>query len=433
MSIRLSTMRWIDRWVGIPLCVLLTPLIKLQDKWRALRRKEIAHPQRILFIELSEMGSAVIADPALREAQARGAEVFFLIFSGNRSSLSLAHTVAEDHILTIDPGRFGTLVRDVFSVLARVRILRIDTVIDLELFSRFTALISGLSGAGRRVGFHNYRGEGLWRGDMLTRKVLYNAHQHIAKNFLALVHAAFASEEDVPFSKIAISDDAIRVRQVPVDRVAVAAVKARIEEQAAQAGIRFTWSLGRIFLLNVNASDLLPQRRWAPERFAELARTMMERWPDCLILLTGSAHESDYVENVRRMAGDSRVLNWVGQVEFSGLLALYSLADVMVTNDSGPAHFSALTPLKTVVLFGPETPELYGSLGNSLPICAGLACSPCVSANNHRNTPCKNNVCMQAIPVSSVLAGVETQVGAASLDRTCFAVGCQAERNRHHV
>jgi ADP-heptose:LPS heptosyltransferase len=48
----------------------------------------------------------------------------------------------------------------------------------------------------------------------------------------------------------------------------------------------------------------------------------------------------------------------------------------MVTNDSGPGHFSAVTPLRTVVLFGPETPALYGSVGNSIAITANLACSP---------------------------------------------------------
>jgi len=60
--------------------------------------------------------------------------------------------------------------------------------------------------------------------------------------------------------------------------------------------------------------------------------------------------------------------------------------------------------LRTFVLFGPETPALYGSLGNSTPLYAGLACSPCVSATNHRKTPCRDNVCLQAISVETVLA-----------------------------
>jgi ADP-heptose:LPS heptosyltransferase len=73
-----------------------------------------------------------------------------------------------------------------------------------------------------------------------------------------------------------------------------------------------------------------------------------------------------------------------------------------LSNDSGPGHFSAVTDLPTFVIFGPETPKLYGSLGNSTPIYAGLACSPCVSAANHRKTPCHDNVCIQVITPDQV-------------------------------
>ncbi|MEO7135079.1 MAG: glycosyltransferase family 9 protein [Vicinamibacterales bacterium] len=43
------------------------------------------------------------------------------------------------------------------------------------------------------------------------------------------------------------------------------------------------------------------------------------------------------------------------------LLTLYTLASVLVTNDSGPAHFASSTPGHTIVLFGPEPPLLFGS------------------------------------------------------------------------
>jgi len=81
----------------------------------------------------------------------------------------------------------------------------------------------------------------------------------------------------------------------------------------------------------------------------------------------------------------------------------------MVTNDSGPGHFSSVTNLRTVVLFGPETPALYGSLGKSIPITAQLACSPCVSAANHRKTPCSDNACMRAITVEQVMEKMTIQ------------------------
>lgn len=410
MSISVNTMRAIDHWAGVPLCALLSPLVALIDGVKNIFSRPVEVPRKLLFIELSEMGSAILVDPAMRNAQARGAEIFFLIFKSNRASLTLLNTVKPENIFTIDSSSLGGLIKDTLRFLVVARKHRIDTVIDLELFSRFTALLTGLSGARRRVGYHIFHGEGLWRGFMLTRKVHYNPHIHITKNFLSLIHAAFAKDIEVPFSKILIPDSEVKLEQAVIDQVALNKVREQIEGLAANAGINYKYGKQRLILVNPNASDLLPQRRWAQQRFSELIQRLNQRYPDDLILITGSPSEFDYVEKVRAIANVKNALNFAGQVTFAQLPPLYTLADVMVTNDSGPGHFSAVTPLRTVVLFGPETPALYGSVGKSIAITANLACSPCVSAANHRKTPCHDNVCMQAISVEQVLEKMALQL-----------------------
>jgi len=417
MSISVNTMRAIDHWVGVPLCAVASPLVALLDGVKNIFSRGTDAPRKLLFIELSEMGSAILVDPAMRNAQARGAELFFLIFKSNRASLTLLNTVKPENIFTIDSSSLGGLIKDTIAFLLVAHKHRIDTVIDLELFSRFTALLTGLCGARRRVGYHIFHGEGLWRGFMLTRKVHYNPHIHITKNFLSLIHAAFAREIEVPFSKIQIADSEIRLEQAAINPVALSQVRERIENLAKDASIQFKQGQQRLILVNPNASDLLPQRRWAQQRFSELIQGLNQRYPNDLILITGSPAEFDYVEKVRTVANIKNALNFAGQVTFAELPPLYTLSDVMVTNDSGPGHFSAVTPLRTVVLFGPETPALYGSIGKSIPITANLACSPCVSAANHRKTPCQDNVCMQAITVSQVLEKMTHQLNEADHER----------------
>ncbi|MBU3611509.1 glycosyltransferase family 9 protein [Polynucleobacter sp. MG-27-Goln-C1] len=417
MSISVNTMRAIDHWVGVPLCAVASPIVALVDGIKNVFSRGPDAPRKLLFIELSEMGSAILVDPAMRNAQARGAELFFLIFKSNRASLTLLNTVKPENIFTIDSSSLGGLIKDTLKFLLVARKHRIDTVIDLELFSRFTALLTGLCGARRRVGYHIFHGEGLWRGFMLTRKVHYNPHIHITKNFLSLIHAAFAKEIEVPFSKIHIADSEVRLEQAVIDPIALNKVRERIEKLAADAGIEFKQGQQRLILVNPNASDLLPQRRWAQQRFSELIQGLNQRYPNDLILITGSPAEFEYVEKVRAVANVKNALNFAGQVSFAELPPLYTLSDVMVTNDSGPGHFSAVTPLRTVVLFGPETPALYGSVGKSISITANLACSPCVSAANHRKTPCHDNVCMQAITVPQVLDKMVHQLSEADQER----------------
>ena len=410
MTISVNTMRAIDHWVGVPLCAIVSPVIALMDSIKNVFNRGPETPKKLLFIELSEMGSAILVDPAMRNAQARGAEIFFLIFKSNRASLTLLNTVKPENIFTIDSSSLGGLIKDTLLFLLLARKHRIDTVIDLELFSRFTALLTGMCGARRRVGYHIFHGEGLWRGFMLTRKVHYNPHIHITKNFLSLIHAAFAQKIEVPFSKIEIPDSEVRLEQAIINPSALEKVRERIEKLAKEANIHYVPGKNRLILINPNASDLLPQRRWAQQRFSELIQAIHQKYPDDLILITGSPAEFAYVEKVRVVANIKNALNFAGQVSFAELPPLYTLSDVMVTNDSGPGHFSAVTPLRTVVLFGPETPALYGSVGNSIAITANLACSPCVSAANHRKTPCHDNVCMQAITVPQVLDKVIKQL-----------------------
>jgi ADP-heptose:LPS heptosyltransferase len=64
-----------------------------------------------------------------------------------------------------------------------------------------------------------------------------------------------------------------------------------------------------------------------------------------------------------------------------------------------------LTELPVLVLFGPETPKIYGPLGTNVQaIYLNLACSPCVSAYNQKRSPCTDNKCMTGIKPEDVLS-----------------------------
>jgi len=66
---RLSTMRRVDYFVGIPLCFLLTLVVRIVGRVRGPRTPDA--PRKILFIELSEMGSTIIASAMIRRVQER--------------------------------------------------------------------------------------------------------------------------------------------------------------------------------------------------------------------------------------------------------------------------------------------------------------------------------------------------------------------------
>jgi len=397
-------MRKIDHHVGIPLTFISTFIVKLLD---FVGGRKPTDPKRILFVELSEMGSTIIADPAMKRAQkVFDAELFFVIFSKNKPSLDLLNTIPQQNIFMLCEDNMFTLIRDAIKYLFWCRKNKIDTAIDLELFSRVSALLTGYSGAANRVGYHNFHGEGLYRGEMLTHKVSYNPHMHIAKNFMALIYALETKEKEVPYAKVKITDDDIKLDQVSFSDEE----HQMIFDSVKNCYPEYDRDRHRLVLMNPNASDLLPQRRWPKENFILLMQKLLERYDDILILITGAPNEFEEAQGLKEKVDHDRCINYAGQLKLLQMPILYSVSTLMVTNDSGPGHFSSITPLKTFVLFGPETPKLYGSLGNSTPIFAGLACSPCVSAANHRKTPCTEPACMDAITVNTVFKLVQIEL-----------------------
>ena len=167
---RVQTMRKIDYFVGIPLCFLASLVQRVLSLFQEVQHVD---PKKVLFIELAEMGSTILADPAMQKLkQATGAELYFLIFERCKESLWLLPTVPAHHVCTLRETNLFTLTIDVVRYAVWARRQGIDTVIDLELFSRFTALLTFLSGARNRVGFYAYHHEGLYRGELLTQSQL---------------------------------------------------------------------------------------------------------------------------------------------------------------------------------------------------------------------------------------------------------------------
>lgn len=384
-----DAMRKIDKWVGVPLCFLASFLSRIRNLFSA---KKTPDTSRTLFIELSEMGSAVIVDPAMRKLKReRNAELFFAIFADNAKSLEILNTIPDENIFKMNSKNLVSLFFSVLGFMSWCRRKKITCVIDLELFSRFTALLCFVSGARTRIGFASFHDEGLYRGSLVNFPVRYNAHVHISVNFVSLVNRAMNKFHN-PYATVPIENGDLDLVRADVHPAQVAKVRGKIKE------LYPAWRHEKVVLFNVNASDMLPQRRWQQENFANVAAQLLAEFRDILIVATGAPSERAYVQKVVDLTNNPRMVNSAGVFKFGELVPLYTASTFMLTNDSGPAHFASVTPLKVFVLFGPETPALYGPLGgNAEAFYLKLPCSPCVSAANHRKTTCETRPCITTI------------------------------------
>ena len=386
-----ETIRRIDSWIGRPACAALTA-------GRRLRRERADDPlRRILFIKMVEQGATVLAHGAIQRAvDLVGADqVYFWVFEENRPILDLLGLIPAENIQTIRADSFPRFLTDVTRGLARFRRLGIDATVDMEFFARAPAVLAYLTGAPRRVGLHRFTAEAPYRGDLMTHRVQHNPYLHVADTYLLLVESLLEDPGDLPLVKRSRPDRAADLPRFEPDAAEVALVREILERQASRA------IASPMILLNPNAGDLVPLRRWPAERFVELGNRLVGAYPDATVVITGAPSEQRGAEALARDVDGA--VNMAGHTTLRQLLTLYSLADVLVTSDSGPGHFSALTDIRTVVMFGPETPALFGPIhDNARVLYADLACSPCVTAFNHRFSPCADNVCMQAIGTEQV-------------------------------
>ena len=402
--------RWIDRWVGIPLCALVSGFDAITRLFKTKTNADTA-PRAIVIILLSEMGSLVLAHDMFARLKTRypDAELHALLFGKNREILDLMQVIQPAHVHAVDDKSLTSLLSSLWRCIKQLRAAKVNVAIDCELFSRISSLLSYGSGASVRVGFHRHTQEGLYRGSHINRRVPYNPYQHISSQFLTLARAIDSTAD--PKSKLLVMLPTNTPPQVQLDAQRVPDIRTRLAND-------FPAIAGKPLVLVYPGGGILPIRAWPLESYTALCSGLVQ--DGCAVAVIGLKDDQALaqllVANVKSADSNSPVIDLTGYTRsIAELLALFHIAKLLVTNDGGPGQFAALTPIWTVMLFGPETPALYAPL---TPKCHSFysqwPCSPCLTAYNHRNSFCDgDNQCLKVIAPNAVLSKAREFLAAA--------------------
>jgi ADP-heptose:LPS heptosyltransferase len=332
------------------------------------------------------MGSILLASPMLRAIRKTypTVKIGFLTFACN---VEMVHRLGlVDNVYTLRTDNLIQFVADLAKCLRKIRRERFQATIDMEFFSKFSTIVTYLSGSPIRIGYFLRQ---LWRGDLLTHQVYYNHYKHITEVFGALAAPLGVEVKDFTVQQPTI---------YPTDEEAVEGLlrAAEIRSEELLIGV------------NVNAGDLSTERRWPKEEFQDLLNRVVAELKARLVFI-GNASEAAYVREV--LSGISHngcMVNLAGRTSLGELLAILRRCALFITNDGGPLHLAASCGIPTVSFFGPETPQLYGPCGNNaLVFHANLYCSPCLNVFNVKTAPCAGiNSCMRNIRADAVLASI---------------------------
>ena len=389
--------RTVDRWAGIPICLAFSLFEACRLRLFGPRRITTA-PRRILIVLLSEMGSLVLAQAMfarLREKYPQ-ADLHVMLFAKNREILDLLGVVPAHNVIALDDRSLAAFAGDSLRAIRRTRALGFDAVLDCELFSRVSAIFAYLCGAPLRVGFHRHTQEGLYRGSFINRPLMYNPYRHLSQQFLAMATALESTGR--PLAKAS----PIALPPAPPHLLFEAGEQSAL---LARLHADFPAIAGKSLIIVSPSGGALPIRAWPLQYYERLCASLIAEGH--AIAIVGLKSDKALAQTLAAQCASEYCIDLTGWTKnVRELLALFHRGALLIANDGGPGQFAALTPIPSIVFFGPETPLLYASLSpRAHALCTPLPCSPCLTAYTHRNSPCDgDNQCLRQITPEAVLA-----------------------------
>ena len=390
---KVNTQRLIDRCIGTIICRIFSLYYRFFKK-----ESKPVEIKKILIILLSEMGALVLAYPMFQRLKEKFPEAMLhvIVFEKNREVAELLGVIPSQNILTINDKSMSAFIKDTAGALFSMRKIEFDTVIDCELFSRISSILAFLSGSALRVGFHPHTQEGLYRGNFMNRPVLYNPYQHISRQFLTLVEAI--DSDTHPKAKRRVSNETLTIPTIEVGQKEIETAKKKLYDTAP--GI-----VGKKIVLIYPGGGLLPIRAWPLDYYCRLTAELLHRgYAVCII---GLADDKDVAKVILSHTRNQNCVDLTGYTKtIRELMIIFYFSALLITNDGGPGHFAAMTPIPSIIFYGPETPTLYGTMNETaINFYLNFSCSPCVTAYNHRKSPCDgDNLCLKKINPDEVLA-----------------------------
>jgi lipopolysaccharide heptosyltransferase I len=336
---------------------------------------------KILILKPSSLGDVVQALPVLRliKQQLPSSEIFWWIDS-NLSPLlendpDLAGVVQFNRREAASPGQWGEIWRSV----RWMRDQAFDWVIDLQGLFR-SGVFAWLANGQITIGLDEPREWARGFYDVIVRRPSY--HTHAVDWYLGVL----------PALGLKVHRDFTWLPARP----------------GAAAEICAEWGLnrGRWIILQPGARWL--NKRWPSAYFAEVVRQLASVRDDLRFAILGGADDTALGAAVAAAAPE-RCLDLTGKLSLPEMVECIRLAELMITNDTGPMHVAAAIGKPVVALFGPTEPRRTGPYGQlEHVIQRRLPCLPCMSSRCCYSKPFD---CLRSLAPDPVVAAVEERLG----------------------
>jgi heptosyltransferase I len=340
----------------------------------------------ILIVKLSAIGDVIHTLPSLASLRHCYPQAHITwVVEEAASDLLMDHPLLDRVLISrrkrwirdLKEGRHrGSVLREITGFVHSLRDRPYDLVIDFHGLLK-SALFVLLSRGKRKLGYDSLQeGSGLF----LNEKIPEDMTKHAVERYLDFPRHLGCDTAKPEFP--------IGLREAHFNRVEALLAEKKID-------------IGKGFV-GVSPVAYWETKLWDEAKFAGLCDRIVTQI-GLPVVFTGESGEGVIARIRSLMQAPSASV--AGETTLRELAALYKMASVLLTTDSGPMHLAAAVGTPVVALFGPTSPERTGPYGDRhIVIRHGLPCSPCF-----RKT-CETLECMKTISVDEVFQAVRERL-----------------------
>ena len=369
-----------------------------------MHKKQIAlsPDAHILVVKLATIGDLLLATPALRALRETYPQSRIDLLVTPASAGLLDGWEVIDHVIVLDkylfdyPEQLLKNPRNLLRLRPLWHILR-DGDYDAVLLLHHLTLFFGrlkhqflmrATGAKWRAGLDNGHG---WFLNVRVKDRGFGA-MHEAEYSLAVAKAVGATTGDKHLTVPINAEERQQARQLVYGDEPAACIKRPI------------------IAMHPGSGGYSSARRWAPERFAQLADTLYRDAGGQLFLMGGPEEAELHQHIMSMMQSGMPVRSFAGKGSIRVAAAVLAEADLFVGNDAGLMHLATAVGTPTVAIFGLSNSDAWGPYTGGTPgqraivVKLDLPCMPCFYRGHELGTPegCMTRDCLAWLGVDPV-------------------------------
>lgn len=335
----------------------------------------VTDPKRILVFQTAFLGDVILTLPMIQVLHARYPHAAIDVVTTPAAAEFLSNHPAITEIIKYDKRRTQKGLRGILALAIFLHRRKYDLAIVLHRSFRST-LVTALSRIPLRIGFSTANGSLAYH-----HSVRYDSTKHeVERNLALLVPLGIAaSRKELP-SLYPSQHDIHLVNKFLFER--------EILEQNN--------------LIAIAPGSVWNTKRWLPERFAQLARSLAN--DGYQILLIGGSDDEDLIKAIAEEANHKLIHSCAGKLTLLQSAEVLRRCRILVSNDSAPLHMAVAMRTPVVAIFGATAPEFgfapYGDHDVVVEI-NGLKCRPC-AIHGGRVCPIGTFDCMKRIDADMV-------------------------------